>query len=80
MRKQYTIGEDSRQFLDALDAFAAFQCRFLNALTHAYGDKQGNDMFQEHREMFDGVERAVMDYLRIQFTQCMGIEAEAVTI
>lgn len=80
MPKQYTIGEDSRHFLDALDAFAAFENKFIDALTHVYGDQQADGMFEEHRETFEAVELVIMDYLRIQFTQGMGGGSDAITI
>lgn len=70
--KQYEIGAESRLFLDALDAFQTFKNQLLFALTETYGEKQGDELWQDHQDRFDAVERDVMDYLRIQFTQQMG--------
>lgn len=78
--KQYTVGEDSRRFLYALDTFQQFENALLDALQQVYGEEQGERLYLSHNEQFEGVERIVMDYLRIQFTQGMGANAEQVTI
>ena len=78
--KKYTIGEESRQFLNALDTFQEFENDFLDALKHQYGEEQGDKLYNSHLELFEDVERVVMDYLRIQFTMLMGTDAEQVTL
>lgn len=78
--KQYTVGEISRQFLNALDTFQQFENDFLDALQTQYGDEQGEKLYLSHLQQFEDVERTVMDYLRIQFTVLMGTDAEQVTI
>lgn len=70
---QYTIGDESRPFLDALFAFQAFKDTFFNALQHQYGEDDGADIFHRHNDLLTDVERAVMDYLRIQFSMQMGV-------
>lgn len=78
--KQYTVGENSRQFLNALDTFQQFENDFLDALIFQYGEEQGDKMYNSHLQQLEDVERIVMDYLRIQFTIQMGTDAEQVTI
>ena len=78
--KQYTVGENSRQFLNALDTFQQFENDFLDALQAQYGEEQGEKFYFQHLQQFEDVERVVMDYLRIQFTQQMGTDAPAVEI
>ena len=80
MKKQYTIGEQSRRFLDALDAFQRFENVLLDALTATYGEDRGNSFFDESHEQREAVERVVMDYLRVSFSERMGTDAEQVTI
>ena len=78
--KQYTVGESSRRFLDALDAFQVFETKFYDALTDEYGEKQGDELYQQDREKFDAAERVIMEYLRILFTQSMGTGADHIEI
>ena len=78
--KQYTVGEESRQFLNALDTFQEFENDFLDALKHQYGEEQGEKLYLQHLPQFEDVERTVMDYIRIQFTQGMGGDAATVEI
>lgn len=78
--KQYTVGEQSRQFLNALDTFQKFENDFLDALQAQYGEEQGEKLYLGHLQQFEDVERVVMDYLRIQFTQGMGGDASTVEI
>lgn len=78
--KQYEIGDDSRQFLNALDAFQMFENVFMDALQNLYGEEQGEQLYLSHVPQFEDVERTVMDYLRILFTQQMGTADERVTI
>lgn len=78
--KQYTVGEQSRQFLNALDTFQQFENDFLDALQAQYGEEQGEKLYLQHLQQFEDVERVVMDYLRIQFTQQMGTDAATVEI
>lgn len=78
--KQYTVGDQSRQFLNALDTFQQFENDFLDALKFQYGEEQGEKLYLSHVAQFDDVERTVMDYLRIQFTIQMGTDADKVTL
>ena len=78
--KQYTIGEQSQKFLNALDTFQRFENDFLNALQFQYGEEQGEQYYLQHVQQFEDVERTVMDYLRIQFTIQMGTDAETVAL
>lgn len=78
--KTYTVGEYSRRFLDALDAFEEFRNHFLDALTYAYGEEQGEKFALSHNEQFEDVQRTVMDYLRVQFTMEMATGNPNVTI
>lgn len=78
--KQYTVGENSRQFLNALDTFQQFENDLLDALQNQYGEEQGEQLYLSHLQQFEDVERIVMDYLRIQFTVLMGTDAEQVTL
>ena len=80
MKRQYTIGEQSRLFLDALDTFQRFENALLDALTATYGEERGNRFFNDSHEQREAVERVVMDYLRVSFTMQMGTDAEQVTI
>ena len=45
--KQYTIGEQSRRFLDAFDVFQKFENVLLDALTATYGEDRGTRFFDE---------------------------------
>ena len=74
--KTYTIGTATRRYLDALDAFEQFKNVFYNSLTEEYGEQSGDEMFQSHAELFEDVERAVMEYMRIQFITEMGTPAD----
>lgn len=80
MAKVYTIGENSQKFLDALDALQIAESKFFDALTDTYGEKTANELYQEHVEQWDAVERGIMDFLRILFTQEMGTDAPRVTL
>ena len=80
MAKQYTLGEYSRAFLDALDAFSQFRNAFLAALTKTYGEKQAEQLYDTHDEQFVEVERSIMMYLRVLFTEEMGTDAQEITI
>ena len=79
-KKQYTISEESKGFLNALNTFQLFKDELLAALQLQYGEAQGEQFFLSHSAQFEDVERAVMDYLRIQFIQQMGTTAERITI
>ncbi len=78
--KQYTVGSESQCFLDALNTFQLFKNELLAALQRQYGDAQGEQFFLSHTAQFEDIERAVMDYLRIQFTLQMGTSANNVTL
>lgn len=78
--KQYTVGEDSRRFLYALDTFQQFKNTFLDALQNLYGEEQGEHLYLEHAPQFEDVERTVMEYLRVTFTQWLGGDDAQVTI
>jgi hypothetical protein len=78
--KQYTVGEQSRKFLNALDTFAHFENDLMDALQSQYGEEQGEKMYLQHLPQFEDVERTVMEYLRIQFTQGMGGDAATIEI
>lgn len=78
--KQYTVGEYSRQFLNALDTFQEFKNDFLTALQTLYGEEQGEKFYLSHGEQLENVERTVMDYLRYNFVLEMGTEKETITI
>lgn len=80
MAKVYTIGEYSQKFLDALDTLQAAESKFFEALTDTYGEKSADEFYQAHVEQWDAVERVIMDFLRILFTQEMGTDAPRVTI
>ena len=80
MKKQYTISDESRLFLNALDTFQRFENDLLTALQNLYGEEQGEKFYFSHVEQFEGVERIVMDYLRVQFTMQMGGDAVQVEI
>lgn len=80
MSKQYAVGEYSRKFLDALDAFAQFKNAFIVALTDTYGEQQAEKLYDEHAEQLEDVERTIMEYLRFLFLEKMGTDAQQVTI
>lgn len=80
MAKQYTIGEYSQKFLDALDALQVAKSKFFEALTATYGEERADECFQEHIAQFEGTEQAIMEYLRILFTASMGTEKPALTL
>ena len=79
-KRQYTVGENSRRFLNALDTFQEFENDFLDALQHQYGEEQGEKMYLEHLQQFEDVERVIMEYLRIQFTTTLGGDTEQVML
>ena len=79
-KKQYTVGEQSRRYLVALDTFNLFKNDLFDALTETYGEEQGNEFYNRHVDEFEAVERIVMDYLRVSFAEQMGTDAEHVTI
>ena len=70
--KQYTIGDNTRRFLDALDTFQEFKNDLLDALTATYGEERG--------EQLEQVDRIVMDYLRPLFVMGMGTQADRVEL
>ena len=72
MAKQYTIGEYSQKFLDALDTLQLAERKFFEALTATYGEETADRYYQEHVDQFEAVERVIMEYLRILFTASMG--------
>lgn len=78
--KRYNVGEESRRFLYALDTFERFESVFFDALCKQYGEEAGERFYHEHDEQLEAVERIIMEYLRIQFTQGMGTDAVEVTI
>lgn len=78
--KRYTVGEESRRFLNALDTLQRFESDFFDALCKQYGDEAGERFYHTHDEQLEAVERIVMEYLRIQFTQGMGTDTVEVTI
>lgn len=81
MEKQFTIGEESRRFLEALDALKAFESCFMDALTAQYGEKTGLKFWQErHADKCIEIEQAIMEYLRIQFTWEMGMNKAQISI
>lgn len=80
MEKKYTIGEYSQKFLDALDALQNAENQFFDALTANYGEERGEEYYQKHVDQFEAVERTIMEYLRILFTQGMGTNNQALTL
>lgn len=78
--QQYTIGENTRHYLDALNAFAKFTTAFSDALTAVYGEEQGNKFLLSHTEQFEEMERTVLDYMRIGLTSEMGTGKKVITI
>ena len=80
MKKQYTVGDNSRRFLDALDTFQVFKNDLLHALTATYGEERGEQFYNAHGEQLEQVERIVMDYLRPLFAMGMGTQADRVEL
>ena len=78
--QQYTIGEDTRHYLDALNAFAKFKTAFSDALNSVYGEEQGEKFYFSHTEQFDEIERTVLDYMRVGLTGEMGTGKQVITI
>ena len=79
-KTNYTVGEYSRRYLDALNSFQGFKSTFYDALVAAYGEKTGDEMYHEHDTVLDAVERVVLDYMRYQFTLEMGTGKTEITI
>lgn len=79
-QKQYIVGEQTRAYLDALDALTTFRGKFLDALTNAYGEQSGMKMYHEHDEQLDAVTLTVMDYMRYSMTEEMGTDKGVITI
>ena len=63
-----------------MDAFAQFRNTFIAALTDIYGEEMAQKLYDENEEQFDGVERTIMDYLRVLFLEEMGTGKEIITI
>ena len=78
--QQYTIGADTRHYLDALNAFAQFKTVFSDALTAVYGEEQGEKFLLSHTEQFDEMERMILDYMRVGLTSEMGTGKKVITI
>ena len=78
--KHFIIGESSKKFLMALEAFQDFKNLFMDALEYQQGEEQANQFFMEHLPKFEDVERIIMDYLRINFTSETADENETITI
>ena len=79
-KKTYVIGESSERLLKVLDLYKLFQDKLLEALELMYGEKQGSELYMEHDKELEDIERIVMEYLRINFTQEMGTGKEVVII
>lgn len=76
----YTVGDDTRLYLDALHTFQGFKRALKFALSEQYGEKEGEDMFRSHAAEFGAVEGVVMDYLKRNITANMGTDIHTITI
>lgn len=68
----YSISEQTRRYLDALNVFTEFTNALHYALTETYGAEQGEQFLLSHTEQFEAIERIVWDYMKIGITQQMG--------
>lgn len=68
----YSISEQTRRYLDALNVFTEFTNALYDALTETYGEEQGEQYLLSHTEQFEAIERIVWDYMKIGITQQMG--------
>ena len=78
--KNYTIGEGTRRFLDALSLYKEFCGAFMDALTEEYGEKQGINFYHEHNEQLESIERIIMEYLHIRFSWEIGTDKAEITL
>ena len=69
--KQYIIGKESTLFLNALNTLQDFKEDLINALCFQYGEELGDKFYQEELCKIEGIEKAIMGYLQIQFVQAM---------
>lgn len=76
----YTVGEHTRLYLDALNVFQEFKNFFLYALNDMYGEEKGTQFFNAHREQYEQMENTIWNYMRVPITEEMGIESEHVEI
>lgn len=76
----YTISEETRRFLDALNAFQEFKDNFLNALEHQYGEEQGKQFYDAETERYDKIEHTIWEYMRANVTSGMGMGCKNVEI
>lgn len=78
--KVYTIGEDTRRFLDLLDTYTAFKEQYLLTLIMEYGEKSGEEMFCNLYDTFEPVEDAIFKDLRNLMVCEMGTGKTEITI
>lgn len=69
--RNFTVGEISARFLNALSDFQEVKDELLFALCAMYGDDDGEKFYNSHAETLDAVERIIMEYLRVQFSYGM---------
>lgn len=60
----YLIGEDTRRYLDALNAFQEFKNALIHAVFTDYGDEAGIDLYSRHDSLFDSVEGVIWAYMK----------------
>lgn len=80
MAKNYTIGEESRRFLDAFGSFQDFRNLYFDALCYLYGDDHGAFLYNEDGDKLDAVERSIMDYIRVCFAENMASNQDRQTV
>jgi len=79
-RVSYTITEETRCFLDALNVFQEFKNDFLTALQNLYGEEQGEQFYNTEKEQFDKIEHTLWEYMRVNVTSGMGMNVAKVEI
>lgn len=79
-KKQFSIGDTSRRFLAALDAFQAFKNQLFTAVAEEYGEDEAEQLHGKNRQFYDGIETSIMELLRVQFTERMGTGDDSITI
>lgn len=76
----YTVGDDTRLYLDALNVFQEFKNTLIYALSTDYTEQMADDLIARHAELFNTVEGVIWDYMKTHVTERMGTDAQDVEI
>lgn len=78
--KHYTVGDDTRLFLDVLDKYAEFKELFYKTLIDAYGEGWAEERYSGLYDKFEVVEDEIFKEIRNLMTSQMGMGKTEITI